>query len=211
LRFTPLVNLGVALVASSVLAVALSGCTATTHADSPSTEPTTAFVGEVPDFTGPYSAQFANGYSRASTGFIREVLKDSEITDAEYAEMTSVFTSCLADQGITFGGFKPTGGFSTSVAPNGGDTHEIVDQCSRSSGEDSIGAIYNWVKKNPDNLDGVNIIKDCLIRKGVVPPDYSADEFAQDNAGRFGDLESLPEDLQAALVSCSSDPLGLLD
>lgn len=211
LQSTLFLKAGMALVGATMASVVLTGCTATTNNGGPTTEPTAAFTGEVPDFAGPYAADFAHAYASTTSDFVREVLKDGQITDAEYAEMTADFTSCLADQGITFDGFRPEGGFSTSLAPNGGDTHEIVNQCMISSGEDDIGALHNFAKKNPDNLDSATITKECLIRKGVVPADYSAEEFAQDNAGRFADFGNLPDDLQKALVSCSSDPLGLLD
>jgi hypothetical protein len=191
--------------------IALTGCTGATKSASESETTASPSAGDVPAFEGPYAAQFADYYGRAPSDFVRNVLKDGQITDAEYAEMTSDFTSCLADQGITFDGFNADGSFSTSLAPNEADTHDIVTQCSSSSGADSIGALYSFIKTNPDNLDWATITKDCLIRKGVVPPDYSAEEFAQDNTGRFADIGNLPEDLQKALVSCSSDPLGLLD
>lgn len=211
LRSKTSVRVWTALVVSSALAVALVGCGSTTHVDGQPAESSSTFTGEVPDFAGPYAADFAHAYASTTSDFVREVLKDGQITDAEYAEMTADFTSCLADQGITFKGFDADGGFGTSNAPNGGDTHEIVNQCSSSAGEDFIGALYSFTKTNPDNLDSATIVKDCLIRKGVVPPDYSAEEFAQDNTGRFADFGNLSDDLQKALVSCSSDPLGLLD
>ena len=198
----------VVLVAATA-ALAACGAAASSHSEIPG--PTPASTGAIPTFDGPYAAEFADFYARASSDFVREVLKDGLVTDAEFAEMTARFTSCLADQGVTFQGFDPGGGFGTSNAPNGGDTETIVNECSHSSGQDFIGALYSFMKRNPDNLDSATITKDCLIRKGVVPPDYSAEEFAQDNTGRFADFGSLPNDLQKALVSCSSDPLGLLD
>ena len=202
--------------ARAVLAVAtvlattavLTACAAAPHNEGQSPEPTPAFTGEVPHFDGPYADEFADFYTRATSDFVRDALKDGQITDAEYAEMTSRFTSCLADQGITFKGFAPDGGFSTSDAPHGGDTNSIVDQCSRASGEDSIGALRSWMSSNPKNLDAAPIIAECLVRKGVVPPDYSVDDFVQDSAGRFADIENLPPDLYDALVACSTDPFG---
>jgi len=193
------------------MAVAFTACAAKTISDSALAQPTPAFTGSVPVFEGPYAAEFEEHYASTTSDFVRQVLEDGRIVDAEYAEMTNVLTACLADQGITFNGFEPEGGFSTSIAPNGGDTHAIVVECTRASGEDSIGAIYSWMKTNPENLDNATIMAECLVRAAVVPQDYSADEFSQDSAGRFADFETLSPDLQEALVSCSSDPLGLLD
>lgn len=161
-----------------------------------------------PSFDGPYAAEFADFYSRATSDFVREVLWDGQITDAEFAEMTDRFSSCLADQGITFLGFNPDGGLRTSVAQNGGDTHAIVSDCSRSSGEDFIGALHSMLVTNPDDRDWSTIVAECLVKKGVVPSDYSAADFAQDEA-KFADFESVTPELRDALLACTSDPLGL--
>jgi len=170
-----------------------------------------AFSGEVPEFSGPYAADFAQLYAESTSQFVRDVLQDGQISDAEYAEMTSNFASCLADKGITFDGFNSDGGFKTSLAPNGGDTHSIVNGCSDSAGEAPISALYGFLHRNPENLDWETITAACLVGKGVVPVDYDAAQFSQDSMGRFADVTSLPQDLRDALVSCSSDPLELAD
>ena len=91
--------------------------------------------GAAPSFDGPYAAELAEFYRSAENDFVLAVLSDGVITDAEYAEMTERFRSCLADQGVTFDGFRPDGGCTTSLAPGGAHTHEVVAACSRHSGQ----------------------------------------------------------------------------
>jgi hypothetical protein len=165
--------------------------------------------GHAPEFTGPYAAEFAQAYKDTDSDFAHRVLADSAITDAEHAEMVEVFTTCLAGKGITFQGYNSDGGFTTSTAPNPKDTHTLVDDCSRSSGEDAVGSMYDIMRTNPQNLDPATIGAACLVRAGVVPPGYDAKDFTQDNEGRFAEFGTLPADLQEALKTCSADPLGL--
>ncbi len=169
------------------------------------------FTGTVPEFSGPYASEFADLYTRASSDFARDVLADGQITDAEFAEMTSRFASCLDDQGITFHGFQPDGSLSTSVAPGGADTHSIVSECSGSSGEDVINALASIMRVNPENVAWASLMVDCLVGRGVVPQGYTVEQYEQDDASRFADFENLPVELQEALTSCSSDPQGLLE
>lgn len=67
--------------------------------------------------------------------------------------MTALFTACLAEHGITFEGFSADGGFTTSIAPDAGDTHALVSDCSARSGEKWIGALYTFEHPTPQGPD----------------------------------------------------------
>lgn len=111
-----------------------------------------SFPDQVPTFAGPHAAEYTQFYSDTRSDLVRDVLADEEITAAEYAEMTARFTACLADKGITFEGFDAEG-FTTSIAPDGGDTHALVSDCSASSGEQWIGALYTFERETPEEPD----------------------------------------------------------
>lgn len=113
----------------------------------------TPAAGEAPTFTGPFAATYTQFYNDTSSDLVRGVLADEEVTDAEYAAMTDRFAACLADHGITFGGFDQDAGFTTSIAPDGGDTHALVSGCSASSGEQWIGALYTFAHQAPEGPD----------------------------------------------------------
>jgi hypothetical protein len=198
--------IGVRISVVATIAVLAAACSGPAEKE----QPAETFSGEVPAFDGPYADEFAQYYRTSTSDFVRQVLADEQITDAEYAEMTTQLSSCLADQGITLNSISPAEGMNTSLAPNGGDTHAIVDGCSTESGEDSIGALRDFMAVNPDNLDTLTITADCLVKSGTVPPGYSADDLSTDITGQFADVESLSPDLHEAFVSCTADPLGLL-
>lgn len=164
--------------------------------------------GDIPSFSGPYAADFERVYTETESAFVRDALMDEEISDAEFSEMTARLTTCLADNGIEFGGYDEDGAITTSLAPNPDDTHDIFTECSKTSGEAAIGALYSVTRRNPDNLDVATITAECLVKTGAVPPQYDADDYTADTAGRFSDFGSLDPELQEALTTCSLDPLS---
>ncbi len=182
------------------------GCSDTAVAD----QDAAVTTGDAPAFTGPFAAEFAAAYGSASSDFVRGALADEQISDAEYAEMTEGFRRCLADAGIEFGGFDAAGGYTTSIAPGGGDTHAIVSECVSSSGQDAIGMLRDVMAVNPQNLDVPTMMAECLVREGAVPPGYRAEDYVQDSSGRFADPSGLSPELVDSLTACSADPLDIL-
>ncbi|MDR3067959.1 MAG: hypothetical protein LBU50_00430 [Cellulomonas sp.] len=165
-------------------------------------------TGSVPSFEGPYAADFEGFYRATDSDFARNVLSDSQITDAEYAEMEERFRTCLADDGITFDGFRDDGGYTTSLAPDDGDTEAMITVCSESSGEDTVGALYTIMRSNPDNLDVPTIMAECLVRKGMRPSGYNGNAYSSEMESV--ELSDFSPDQQDILLSCSADPLGIL-
>ncbi|QJW37589.1 hypothetical protein [Cellulosimicrobium protaetiae] len=201
----------VIVTASMIMVGVLGGCGGSGDGGATANVPPGSTDGPVPEFTGPYAAEFAQTYRDTDSDFARGVLADSVITDAEHAEMVELFTACLAGKGITFKGYNPDGGFSTSPAPNPEESDALIDECSATSGEDAVGSMYDIMRINPENLDWATIGAQCLVTAGVVPADYDAEDYTRDNEGRFVEFGALPTDLQEALRSCSVDPLGILE
>lgn len=159
-----------------------------------------------------WADDFEEARRRATTDFERKALEDDRISDAEFAEMENAFTTCMRERNVTFMGFRPGGGYefrpgkgTTTAEANG-----IADECSASSGLDTVGSLYFLMKRNPQNLDDEVIMAACLVKKKVVPPTYSARDWARDTPE-----ETYPFSDQArgekSLEECSSDPLGLLE
>jgi hypothetical protein len=195
---------------ASVLALLpplLAAC-AVPAATSPTVPEAAATVG-APHLDGPWAAEFAEYYAEAPNDFVRTALADGNISDAEYAEMTERFRSCLADAGITFHGFQPDGAFSTSLAPGGLDTHDVVNGCVGPSGQDSIGLLHDVMAANPDNIDAATAIAACLVESGEVPASYAADDYRADLDGRFRDAEALDGRLAEVLDTCMTDPFDV--
>lgn len=201
----------VVVTASLVMMSFLGACGAAEDDMAAAPSPAGPSDSAVPEFTGPFAAEFEQAYRDTASDFARGVLADSVITDAEHAEMVELFTTCLAGKGIAFTGYNADGGLTTSSAPNPEETDALIDECSATSGEDAVGFLHDIMRTNPENRDWATIGAECLVEAGVVPADYGAEDYSQDNEGRFVELDTLPTDLQEALRSCSVDPLGILE
>ncbi|WP_348004577.1 hypothetical protein [Pseudolysinimonas sp.] len=110
----------------------------------------------MPHFEGPWASEFHDYYVSARSDFERDALRDGEISDQEYAEMTTRMGDCLKAQGIEFSGFTQGGGYEIQFAPwMGSDrANQLTNDCSQSSGEWSIGALHQFMKVNPNNPMG---------------------------------------------------------
>lgn len=165
----------------------------------------------VPEFSGEWAGEFSSAYRKSTSDFERKALLDEKISDAEFAEMETRFQRCLADQQITFSGFKTDGAFDFRFA-DGFDpdkANAITDSCSASTGVNTIGSLYFAMKRNPQNLNEATIMAACLVKKNAVPQGYSADDYNRD-APEFSFPFSEKNNGQKSYDECSDDPLGLL-
>jgi uncharacterized protein (DUF885 family) len=169
---------------------------------------------DVPEFTGPWAADFADAYRRAQSSVHRAMLADGEISDLEYAAVRDEFSRCLADVGYAVT-WHDRGGYSLQVTSDGVDpdhVNEIVADCSRSTLGD-VDFLYQQMARNPQNLDEFVIVADCLVHEGVVDPSFTAEDY-QEWFDSTTDVD-LPYTVsasegQGAFSQCTSDPLGLL-
>ena len=188
---------------------ALSGCAGT---PSPSTEAHASDENiSVPDFSGPWAADFTSAYRMATSVFERKALSDDAISDTEFAEVEDRFITCLEAGGLTSAGFNPDGSIEFGFPPDMGSdkANTISDRCSASSGHDTVGSLYFATHRNPQNLDEAKIVAACLANKKVVPAGYGASDFNRD-APNMAFPFSDPDVGMKALKTCTADPLGLL-
>ncbi|KQT96277.1 hypothetical protein [Sanguibacter sp. Leaf3] len=166
---------------------------------------------ELPTFSGPWAGEFTEAFTGASAEFVRTILSDGLITDQELSETRDRFSGCLTAFGITEITFDANGAFSFTAPDDAeqGSVEDHVSTCSAESGEDTVGALHSWVRRNPENLDEATILAACLVREGVVDPSFSAEDYTNAD-GDLPLLESVSAGLgQAAFMLCNNDPLGL--
>jgi hypothetical protein len=166
------------------------------------------------DFTGPWAELFEDAYVRSDSEYVRAILKDEVITDQEYSETFERYRECDAALGITLGPVEPGGGGSFSIPPGmGSDGAVQADaQCSERTGEKWVGMLYWAVRANPENLDGLTILIDCLVNAGVVEPGYTPEDYHRDTMqeGPFFPFKDFKRD-KPLYDACTTDPLGLLE
>jgi hypothetical protein len=132
------------------------------------------------------------------------------ITDQELAEVRDRFDACLTSHGFSNIKHSEDGGYEFTMSE--GTAQDVMEQqtseCSEEAGENAIGALYSFIRRNPQNLDEATIMAACLVRKAVVDPAYSAKDYAQDAPDQsFPYLPGV--DGEAAFNDCNSDPSGL--
>lgn len=191
---------------SCVMALALCAC-------SPEETPVTTSFEGAPSFTGPWAAEFTDALTGSTDDFVRSVLADEVVTDQELSETRDRFSGCLSGFGVTDISFEADGGFSMR-SPEGMSqdaVSERVDACSEESGESTVGALHSWVRRNPQNLDEDTILAACLVRKEVVDPSFSAEDYASAD-GDLPYLDSVSAGVgDAVFALCNNDPLGLFE
>lgn len=200
-----LLSAAVAFAAST----ALVGCTA----PAPSTDEHGIYQGHIDlGLTGPWADEFQQAYDEATDPFVRAVLMDGVVTDAEYAEMFDQWAQCMAEEEITLTELPPSeGGYQYTFPPSvtADFAHEVETRCSEESGEYPIGALYKFVQRNPENLDEMEILRDCLVREGVITDGYDQEKLERDVAARPTPFEGDPV-ASRKYEECDRDPLDLL-
>lgn len=107
--------------------------------------------------------------------FPSQVLEDLVISPAEYEEATNRYVGCMQDQGID-AAKVPEGdfyGFSLPTSP----TAEAVEADCYLKFMDGIAGMYVSITTNPANEDFFALMAECLVRSGVVGPDFDADAY----------------------------------
>lgn len=190
-------------------ALAIAGCTPANEAQE---IPAVDSRAGVTSSARGWQSEFEQARRHAMTEFERKALEDGRISDAEFAEMENLFTKCLRDRNVSFGGFGPVGGygFSPGTGTTTSEANGIADECSASSGLDTVGHLYFAMKRNPQNLDEATITAACLVKKKVVPQAYSASDYARDTPTRAYPFTDAARG-EKAMQECDTDPLGLLE
>lgn len=191
------------------LALVLAGTLALSACTSPALESaggSTPFeVGEKPDFSGPFSAELNAAWDESDSDFVRAVVTDGVVSDQEWAELGTRMATCLDGYGITFEGFDDQGSYNGSG--NTLDQEELSDAlagCEASTGEAWLTGLRRSMADNPKNIPVEEVMTQCLVRNGAVAPDYTKEQFLQDNPNlSFPFMGTQEEEI---FWSCNDDP-----
>jgi hypothetical protein len=160
-------------------------------------------------FSGPYGPKVKAAYEAATDPAVKATLADGKITQAEYEAAVQRMVKCAADQGVTV---------VPQQQPNGLDTYEVIKTSNSdavfSSCEDAnlkpIELLYGQMVNNPQNRDMNDVYADCLKRAGVVPRDYTGQQFQADSKANSGPFAGMKSDgfstPDPAVQQCMTDP-----
>ncbi len=166
------------------------------------------------DFSGPYAERFREIYAKTTDPELRALLEDGEITEAESQVVVERLRSCLAEQGITLRTHDENGTHAT-ITQEGltpAEASDRAEECSEQSGESTVLLLYFSMKRDPQNQIAPATIVECLIRAGVVPEDFTTEEYASSGIDTYHPSETLYEPAGAEVLervtACEADPLG---
>lgn len=203
-RYTRLRLLGSTGIVASLAMLALAGCTGTvtsiqTSAASPDTRDTL-------DFSGPFASDYAEAWVGSESDFVRLVIEDEKISEQEWAAVERRMAACFSSKGATFEGYTRDGGYEAQGNSLSVDRlSEVMGECERFTGEAWLGFLWFWPQKNPHNLPIEEIVSECLIRNGIVAPDYTPEDFLRDNPTLSFPYLRSGEGERGAL-ECNADP-----
>lgn len=156
-------------------------------------------------FSGPYGPQVKAAYESATDPAVKATLADGKITQAEYDAAVQRAVKCAADQGVTVTPEKLPGGlyqYSLISSPNG---DAVFTSCGDST-LTSIEVLYSQVLENPQNRDMNEVYADCLKRAGIVPRDYTGQQYLADAKAGSGPFAgtTLDPDVQQCMLNPQS-------
>lgn len=138
-----------------------------------------------PAFHGPYASELTDAWRESQSDFVRDVIKDEEISDSEWAELGTRMTECLSSKGLEFGGFGDDGSYTVGPsAMRSEDKEAALNECEKTSGELWVHPLRLSMSTNPDNVPIEEVMTQCLVRNDAVPADYTEEQFLRDNPTR---------------------------
>lgn len=160
---------------------------------------------DVPHFNGPYAADLAQAWQESDSLFVRDVIGDGKVSEPEWAQLGARMSECLAHAGLDFGGYEDGGTYTVGPSSLSGDAlSRLLDGCDVSTGGRWIHMLRTSMSTNPQNLPIDELMTECLIRNRAVSPDYTAEQFAEDNPA-----QTIPflEGGTAIFWACNDEPL----
>ena len=155
--------------------ILVSACTGTGSTGQPGSG-----IGPTPEFSGPWAQEFQHAYQSVTTDLARKILWDGTITADEMAELQTTYTDCLENLGFTDISIGQYGQMELRVPPGAANPVDLLDQCGQTTGWNQIDSLRTFIHGNPEHIDVYAIMAECLVRVGLKPDGYTADDYRRD-------------------------------
>lgn len=160
-----------------------------------------------PQFTGPYAAEFQKNYEETDNDLVKGILRDSQITDAEFEEFKTAYASCMESHGIQWQYLDGQGEQSSPIGQTDLSQETLrsaSDDCSAQTGYMDIVPLYQSLHNNPDNLSQDELMKltlACLQRHDLARQDMTFQEYKD----IYGDNDRFTSEFGKYMDSSSPD------
>jgi hypothetical protein len=163
------------------------------------------YKGPVPNFTGPWAAEFSLAYRSTTSTLAHKVLAKGVITTADHNQLSDAYIACMAQHGFTATVDGPGG--QGSMSPSAGKhltesaMNVAVGACD--DGFAQVSALNYEILRNPQHLNENDIMVACLVREKVAPSTYTTADYAADLISQTFSFNIN----SAAANKCITDPL----
>ncbi|MFY1686855.1 hypothetical protein [Plantactinospora sp. WMMB782] len=175
---------------AAATAFALLGCaTESTRNDLPQRDPDERMK--------PLVEQFRDARARARSDFEREALdraiRTGKIDPVDYEEAFTRYRRCAQGAGLDERYTKLPNGIYR-ITPEAGNEDveangELMVKCAQDAGLVSLEALYRTQVDNPELLaDPKLVVVRCLVKAGLVPPDYTVQKLSAFLEGAVEDM-----------------------
>ncbi|MDR0436472.1 MAG: hypothetical protein LBH11_06935 [Propionibacteriaceae bacterium] len=132
----------------------------------------------------PYADRIQDARDRAPNEFIRQILEDGLVTEAEYADMRQRVVDCVRDSGSSIVTYYEQDEYGRwSLAQEYWGEPSAVDlQISGDCSHEWTGvaeSLYWDMRSNPNNEDWDDLVAQCLVRHGLVPKGFTGEDYVQ--------------------------------
>jgi hypothetical protein len=120
----------------------------------------------------PYAEEFAEARENATNDMQLEILADDKITDVEVEEVVASYKACMNERSIIYR-------MSSHYEPSFDGEYDIEGEmeCRKNTVGDYLTELYFKVKFNPAKVEENALYASCLVRRGLAPDDFTADDF----------------------------------
>jgi hypothetical protein len=158
--------------------------------------------------------------------FVYRIIQDENITKEELDEAFDKYDGCVKSKGFvaiydTPGSYKGGHTYSFnhgSVYEDGQKALKAENECNQKFGFNDLSPLQDEILANPNKEDFNKIMAECLVRHGMAPEGYTANDFANDNENETGVVKEYigvtldeqdrpPKEKQDMYYACQNNPL----
>ncbi|WP_124774971.1 hypothetical protein [Micromonospora inaquosa] len=151
----------------------------------------------------PYAPELKSAQKQATSAFEKDVFADLVITKSEFDEAVERYVACAQDRGTKIKAVPVAGGYYNYDLVKSGEAETVAEEC-RKGTIALVEPIYVDRLMNPEKKNIDQLLADCLVRSGVAPEGYSAEQFVIDRAKNFAETSFGPDN--PAVPACLSNP-----
>lgn len=163
----------------------------------------------------PYAAEFEQAIAQSKSDYVRQILADGQITTAEIQDARQHMIACLEQAGMSatyetdeYGRQNLTFAEEPSLA------EEAAELACDTQWMSSIDSLYNQTTLNPKNEDWDELVAACLVRKGLVPAGFTAQDYkdlvAASSGPRVNSAPLTPNENGVSSVTVAPMPVAVL-